>query len=114
MLKNDIECFRATVIIDRMIRLKIKELIAEASFRKGERVRLEELAAATGIHRATLSALSSPRGCNTSTDNLDRLCHFFGCQLQDLAEYVPSDPPAPRTRAKKVLGPESDGQQPPG
>lgn len=97
-----------------MIRLKIKELLAEASFRKGERVRLDELAAATGIHRATLSALSSPRGCNTSTDNLDRLCHYFGCQIQELAEYIPSDPPAPRTRAKKVLGPESDGQQPPG
>ena len=88
-----------------MIRLKIKELLAEASFRKGERVRLDELAAATGIHRATLSALSSPRGCNTSTDNLDRLCHYFGCQIQELAEYIPSDPPAPRTRAKKVSGP---------
>ncbi|MDM7942572.1 MAG: helix-turn-helix transcriptional regulator [Hydrogenophaga sp.] len=86
-----------------MIRLKLKELLASASFRKGERIRLEEVATATGIHRATLSALSSPRGCNTSTDNLDRLCHYFGCQIQDLVEYVPSDPPAPRTRAKKPV-----------
>ena len=88
-----------------MIRLKIKELLAEASFRKGERVRLDELAAATGIHRATLSALSSPRSCNTSTDNLDRLCHYFDCQIQELEEYIPSDPPAPRTRAKKLSEP---------
>ena len=88
-----------------MIRLKIKELLAEASFRKGESVRLDELAAATGIHRATLSALSSPRSCNTTTDNLDRLCHYFGCQIQDLAEYIPSAPPAPRTRAKNVSSP---------
>ena len=87
-----------------MIRLKIKELLAEASFRKGERVRLEDVAAATGIHRATLSALSSPRSCNTSTDNLDRLCHYFGCQIQDIAEYVPSEPPAPRKRKKKASG----------
>ena len=87
-----------------MIRLKIKELLAEASFRKGERVRLEDVAAATGIHRATLSALSSPRSCNTSTDNLDRLCHYFACQIQEIAEYVPSEPPAPRTRKKKASG----------
>jgi len=84
-----------------MIRLKIKELLAEASFRKGERVRLDDVASETGIHRATLSTMSNPRGCNTSTDNLDRLCHYFGCQLQDLAEYIPSAPPAPRTRTKK-------------
>ena len=84
-----------------MIRLRIKELLAEASFQKGERVRLDDVASATGIHRATLSAISNPRGCNTSTDNLDRLCHFFGCPLSDLAEYVPSKPPAARTRTKK-------------
>lgn len=83
-----------------MIRLKLKELLAEASFKKGERIRLDELAFSTGIHRATLSALSSPKGTNTSTDNLDRLCHFFGCEIQDLVEYVPSSPPAPRTRRK--------------
>lgn len=88
--------------------MKIKELLAEASFRKGERVRLEDVAAATGIHRATLSALSSPRSCNTSTDNLDRLCHYFGCQIQDIAEYVPSEPPAPRTRARKKSNPVGD------
>ena len=81
--------------------MRIKELMAEASFRKGERVRLDEVANATGIHRATLSALSNPRGCNTSTDNLDRLCYFFGCRIEDIAEYVPSVPPAPRTRTKK-------------
>ena len=87
-----------------MIRFRIKELLAEMSFRKGERVRLDDVAAATGIHRATLSTMSNPRGCNTSTDNLDRLCHYFGCQLQDIAEYVPSEPPPPRTRTKKELG----------
>lgn len=85
----------------QMIRLKLKELLAEASFRRGERILLDELAAKTGIHRATLSSLSSPRGCNTSTDNLDRLCHFFDCKIEDLVEYIPSEPPAPRTRTRK-------------
>lgn len=95
---------RTTISYDHwMIRLKLKELLAEASFRRGERIRLEELAAATGIHRATLSALSNPKGCNTSTDNLDRLCHFFGCQIQDLVEYIPSEPPPPRTRTRTSI-----------
>lgn len=92
-----------------MIRLKLKELLAEESFRRGERVRLEDVAAATGIHRATLSALSNPKGCNTSTDNLDRLCHFFQCKIEDLVEYVPSDPPAPRTRTRKPKPSEGAG-----
>jgi putative transcriptional regulator len=84
-----------------MIRFRIKEQLAEMSFRKGARVRLDDVAAATGIHRVTLSKIGSPSGCNTSTDNLDRLCNFFGCQIQDLVEYIPSEPPAPRTRTKK-------------
>ena len=88
-----------------MIRFRVKELLSKLSFQKGERVRLEDVAAATGIHRVTLSNMNSPRGCNTSTDNLDRLCHYFSCEIQDLLEYIPSDPPAPRTRAKKVSGP---------
>jgi DNA-binding Xre family transcriptional regulator len=96
-----------------MIRLRIKELLAEASFRKGERVRLEDVAAQTGIHRATLSSMTNPRGCNTSTDNLDRLCHYFGCQLQELAEYIPSEPPAPRTRMKKEVDQADTGSSDP-
>ena len=84
-----------------MIRFRLKELLADLSFKRGTRVRLDDVAEATGIHRVTLSKISSPSGCNTSTDNLDRLCHFFGCQVQDLAEYVPGEPPAPRTRTKK-------------
>lgn len=96
-----------------MIRYRVKELLSKLSYERGERVRLEDVAAATGIHRVTLSNMNSPRGCNTSTDNLDRLCHFFGCQIQDLVEYFPSDPPAPRTRAKKVSDPViSEDQQP--
>ena len=94
-----------------MIRFRVKELLSELSFQKGERVRLEDVAAATGIHRVTLSNMNSPRGCNTSTDNLDRLCHYFECEIQELAEYVPSDPPAPRTRAKKVTAPADVGAQ---
>jgi DNA-binding Xre family transcriptional regulator len=67
-------------------------------FRQGRRVTLDEVALATGIHRTRLSAIGSPTGCNTTTNNLDRLCNFFGCTLQDLLEYIPSAPPTPRAR----------------
>ena len=71
-----------------MIRFRLRECLAELSFRRGQRVTLESVAESTGIHRATLSKIASQRGCNTTTDNLDKLCRFFACSLADLAEYV--------------------------
>lgn len=71
-----------------MIRFKLKELTAEKAFREGRRINLQEIADQTGIHRTTLSKLQSPTGHNTTTDNLDALCKYFDCSIQDLIEYV--------------------------
>ena len=71
-----------------MIRFKLKQLVAEYEFKKGERLTLGKVATATGIHRTTLSKISNTRGYNTTTDNLNALCKFFECQLSDLAEFV--------------------------
>lgn len=71
-----------------MIRFKLRELIAEKMFREGRKVTIIEVAEATGIARSVLSGLVNQRGYNTVTDNLDRLCAYFGCGLGDLAEYV--------------------------
>ncbi|NIC42636.1 helix-turn-helix transcriptional regulator [Aquabacterium sp. A08] len=84
-----------------MIRFKIKELVEKKSFKDGVRIRLEDVAVATGIHRVTLTNISSPRGANTTTDNLDRMCHYFGCRLDELVEYIPSEPPPPRKKPTK-------------
>ncbi|MBU0500716.1 MAG: helix-turn-helix transcriptional regulator [Gammaproteobacteria bacterium] len=73
-----------------MLRFKIKELIAKKEFEEGRRVTIGEVAEAAGIHRMTLSKMINQRGCNTGTENLDRLCHFFGCQIADLVEYIPT------------------------
>lgn len=72
-----------------VIRFRLKERIADMSFKTGRRVTLDEVAAGTGIHRATLSKLGSKHGYNSSTDVLDRLCTFFGCRLDEIAEHVP-------------------------
>lgn len=74
-----------------MIRFRLRERMADQSFKTGQRVTLEAIAEATGIHRATLSKLASPRPYNTTTDNLDKLCLFFGCTWAEIAEYVPDE-----------------------
>jgi len=71
-----------------MIRFRVKELMAEKQFREGKIVTLSEIAQATGIHRMTLSKIVNERGYNTGTENLDRLCKYFGCTLEKLAEFV--------------------------
>lgn len=71
-----------------MIRFKIQELIADKQFREGERVTLIELSKATGISRVTLSKMINQRGYSTVTDNIDKLCGFFGCDVSQVMEYV--------------------------
>lgn len=72
-----------------MIRYRIQELLADKQFREGRRVTLLEVANATGISRVTLSKMVNQRGYGTLTDHLDKLCSFFGCRLEELAEHIP-------------------------
>lgn len=71
-----------------MIRFRLKELIAEKGFQENRRVTLDEVAQHTGVHRTTLSKIANQRGYNTTTDILDKLCAYFGVQLDDVAQYV--------------------------
>lgn len=72
-----------------MIRFRIQELMAEKQFNEGKRVTLMEVARATGINRMTLSRMINIRGYSTVTDNLDKLCTFFNCKIEALAEHIP-------------------------
>ena len=74
-----------------MIRFKLKELTADKAFREGRRINLQEIADQTGIHRTTLSKMQSPTGHNTTTENLNALCKYFGCKIQELIEYIPDE-----------------------
>lgn len=74
-----------------MIRFRLRELIADKAFREGRRVTLGEVAQACGIARRTLTGIANQRGYNTVSDNLDRLCRYFGCRIEELAEYVPDE-----------------------
>ena len=91
-----------------MIRFKFQEQLIAKGFAEGRRVTLDEGAIATGIHRTTLSRLGRPLGANITSDNLDRLCNYFGCGLSDLAEYVQSAPPEARKKPKRTVPPERE------
>lgn len=72
-----------------MIRFKIKEMMAKREYELGRRLTIGEVADATDIHRMTLSKMINRRGYSTTTDHLDRLCVYFGCSLEEIAEHVP-------------------------
>lgn len=72
-----------------VIRFRFKELLADREFREKRVITIAEVATATGIHRATLSKIANEPGCNTVTDNLDRLCGYFGCRIEQLVEHIP-------------------------
>ena len=71
-----------------MIRFRLKELIAEKGFQENRRVTLDEVSRETGIHRTTLSKIANQRGYNTTTEILDKLCMYFGAELQEVAQFV--------------------------
>ena len=74
-----------------MIRFRLREMIIDKEFKDGRRIALDEIARATGIHRTTLSRIAGQRGYNTTTDNIDKLCQHFKCQVEQLMEYVPDE-----------------------
>ena len=71
-----------------MIRFRLREMISDREFSTGRRLTLEELAKGTGIQRTTLSRIAGQRGYNTTTENIDKLCRFFNCEVQSLMQYV--------------------------
>lgn len=81
-----------------MIRFKLPQRMADLSQKVGRRLTLDDVSEATGIHRTTLSRMNRLDGANVTTDNLDRLCHYLGCDLHELVEYVRTEAPPPRKR----------------
>lgn len=74
-----------------MIRFLINELLSEKQFKEGRRVTLLEVSEKTGINRMTLSKMINHKNYSTVTDNLDKLCTFFKCKVENLIEHIPDD-----------------------
>lgn len=73
-----------------MIRFKLGEMIEKKQFAEGRRVTINEVATTTGLNRMTLSKILNQRGYGTGTETIDKLCQYFGCQVEDLMVYVDS------------------------
>ena len=71
-----------------MIRVMFKQQLDEKSFREKRRITLQDASEAMGISRATLSRIANTPGYNTSTDHIDLLCEYLGCELGDLLKRV--------------------------
>lgn len=74
-----------------MLRFKVSERVADKEFRERRRITVLEMSEATGINRMTLSKLINKHGANVQTDNLDRLCAYFGCRIEELVEFIPDE-----------------------
>ena len=74
-----------------MIRYHLKHLIADKELRLGRRINLKEISEETGIHLSTLSRIANQRAANTTIGNLEKICLFFDCEIQELVEFVRDD-----------------------
>ncbi|MBN2429385.1 MAG: helix-turn-helix transcriptional regulator [Deltaproteobacteria bacterium] len=74
-----------------MIRYHLKHLIADSELKLGRRVSLQEISKETGIHLSTLSRIANQKAANTTIGNLEKICQFFDCEIQDLVEFVKED-----------------------
>lgn len=68
-------------------------MLAEKEFRERRVITLNEVSKATGIHRATLSKIANDYSCNTGLDNINQLCNFLECKVDDLLVHIPDDVP---------------------
>lgn len=74
-----------------MIRFRLKEMIAEKEFSEKRRITVKEISDKTNINRMTLSKILNHPGHSTTTENIDRLCKFFDCEVEDLMKYIRED-----------------------
>jgi len=70
-----------------MIRVLLKQMLDDKSFKEKRRITLNEVSESTGISRATLTRIANVPGYNTNTDTIDALCVYFECQPGDLLKY---------------------------
>jgi len=75
-----------------VIKFRLKEMMGKLEVDFGRKLTFETLARYTGISRQTLARIASPKGCNTTIENMERLCRFFKCRPEELITF---DPPLP-------------------
>jgi len=75
----------------KVIRYHLKHLMADLEFKRGERVSLKDISEKTGIHLSTLSRIANQKAPNTTIGNIEKICRYFDCKIQDLVEIIPDE-----------------------
>ena len=72
-----------------MIYIQIQDVLKAKRKAWGRKITLNEVSVATGISRTTLFRIMKNEGYSTVTDQLDKLCTFFECEINELVKFVP-------------------------
>lgn len=75
--------------MERKIKFHLRTLMAQQTDRTGSRVTYEVLSRETGISSSTLSRMANNKQSLIALSVLERLCEFFGCELNDLMRLEP-------------------------
>ncbi|KPA18561.1 XRE family transcriptional regulator [Candidatus Magnetomorum sp. HK-1] len=67
-----------------MILYNLKTLINKKSYKDKKKYTYQEISDATGISKQTLSRINSTPNYTISSENLEKLCRFFNCKIEDL------------------------------
>jgi putative transcriptional regulator len=70
------------------IQLRLRELLAQREERESRRIRLAEIASATGISDEKLTLLINNETDQVSLADLSKLCDYFHCTPNELLRYV--------------------------
>ncbi len=70
-----------------VIRVLLKQMLDEKSFKERMRITLNEVSEETGISRVTLNRISNVPGYNANTDSIDALCKYFECTPCELLSF---------------------------
>lgn len=73
-----------------MIIIDLKAVLYAKQQEWQRNVTLKEISEKTGISRMTLHRMIKHPGYNACTDHLDRLCHFFNCDISTLIHWQPN------------------------
>jgi putative transcriptional regulator len=90
-----------------MIKFRLKEMMAKLEVEYGRKLTFDMLSKYTGISRQTLARIASPKGCNTSTENMERLCRFFKCSPDVIILFDPPLPPPVKKEKESQQATES-------
>jgi DNA-binding Xre family transcriptional regulator len=78
-----------------VIVIHLRRAIDAYEARTGERLTRDELAARTGLSRATLDSIASRQGYNASLRVIEKICVALRTTPGELLELVPSGPLLP-------------------